>query len=121
MYSRYFSAFLFVMPAMATVVATTARTQAQTICAMRADLASNSGARWADLRAACDSDQMSYKQRNPIGFNWFANAGNGFSGFPYLLQRILPELAPEIWGRPEENFARFGLFADSDPARPLPS
>ena len=63
-----------------------------------------------DLRAACEADQTAYKQKDPVGFNWFANAGNGFSGFPYLLQRILPELAPEIWGRPEESFARFGLL-----------
>ena len=105
---------------LATLILPAGQGRAQTTCSMRADLASNPGARWADLRAACEADQAAYKQKDPVGFNWFANAGNGFSGFPYLLQRILPELAPEIWGRPEESFARFGLFRNSDPKRPLP-
>jgi hypothetical protein len=83
-------------------------------------LASKAGVRWTDLRAACEAEQAAYKRKDPLGFNWFINAGNGFSGFPHVLQRILPELAPEIWGRPEENFARFGLFTDDNPKRPLP-
>ena len=87
---------------------------------MRANLAANSGVSWADLRTACEADQAAYKRKEPVGFNWFINAGNGFAGFPYILQRILPDLAPEIWGRPDEHFARFGLFADSNLARPLP-
>src|SRR3954451_21868538 len=87
---------------------------------MRTDLAANAGIDWKGLRAACEAEQAAYKQSNPVGFSWFANAANGFSGFPYLLQRILPELAPEIWGRPEEGFARFGFFPDPDPRRPLP-
>jgi hypothetical protein len=72
------------------------------------------------VRAACEADRVVYAQKNSVGFNWFINAGNGFSGFPYLLQRVLPELAPEIRGRPEENFARFGLFVDDNAKRPLP-
>jgi hypothetical protein len=89
---------------------------------MRADLAANPGAAWPDIRAASAADQAAYVQREPRGFSWFANAANGFSGFPYILQRVLPDLAPEIWGRPEEKFARFGFFPDPDPdpKRPLP-
>jgi hypothetical protein len=117
---RYFSAALLVMLGLAAVFLTAGPSSAQTKCAMRADLASNQGVSWADLRAACEADQAAYKQKNPVGFNWFINAANGFSGVPYLLQRSLPELAPEIWGRPEENFARFGLLADRNPKRPLP-
>src|SRR3954468_7889923 len=91
--------------------ATTQRTTAQPhpaqpTCAMREDLASHAGLHWADLRSACEAEQTAYKEKNRVGFTWFANAANGFAGFPYLLQRVLPELAPEIWGRPEENFAR---------------
>jgi processive rubber oxygenase RoxA-like protein len=93
---------------------------AQTKCAMRGDLAANSNVQWSALRAACEADQAAYKQKDPVGFDWFANAGNGFTGVPYIFQRILPDLAPEIWGRPEEAFARFGLFPDPNPNRPLP-
>jgi hypothetical protein len=112
--------FLFVVPTLTIVSLTAGPSSAQTTCSVRSDLASNAGVRWADLRAACEADQAAYKQKDLVGFNWFINAGNGFSGFPYVLQRILPELAPEIWGRPEENFARFGLFTDDNPKRPLP-
>jgi hypothetical protein len=87
---------------------------------MRGDLAANPGVSWPALRAACEADQTAYKQKDPVGFNWFVNAGNGFAGVPYIFQRILPDLASEIWGRPEEGFARFGLFADPNPSRPLP-
>ncbi|MEI9806063.1 MAG: hypothetical protein WDN48_18905 [Pseudolabrys sp.] len=93
---------------------------AQMTCAMRDNLAANPNLRWADLRAACDDAQAAYKQKDPVGYNWFINAGNGFTGFPYIVQRILPDLAPEIWGRPEESFGRFGLIADPNPKRPLP-
>ena len=96
------------------------RSWAQATCGMRADLSANPGIGWPALRAACQAEQDAYWQNDPRGAGWFANAANGFSGFPYLLQRVLPDLAPEIWGRPEENFARFGFFPDRDPARPLP-
>ena len=93
---------------------------AVTRCADRGDLAAHPGADWAEIRAACEAEQQGYIAGDPMGFDWFANAGNGFAGFPYILQRVLPDLAPEIWGRPEDGFARFGLFADPDASRPLP-
>jgi hypothetical protein len=71
----------------------------------RADLAANPDVGWLALRAACEGDQLAYKKKDPLGFNWFVNAGNGFTGVPYIFQRILPDLAPEIWVRPEEGFA----------------
>jgi mono/diheme cytochrome c family protein len=88
---------------------------------MRESLATHPGLRWAELREACRAEHEAYKRGNPTGFTWFANAANGFAGVPYLLLRVLPELAPEIWGRPEDDFDRFGLFRDPDePKRPLP-
>src|SRR5262245_50882618 len=56
---------------------------AKTSCAMREDLAGNPGIAWADLRAACDAEQKAYEQQDPVGYHWFTNAGNGFTGFPY--------------------------------------
>lgn len=120
MTSRRVSTCVFVLLGVAMLSTTAQSSKAQVTCSMRADLASNASARWADVRAACEADRTAYKHKNPVGFNWFINAGNGFSGFPYVLQRVLPELAPEIWGRPEDNFARFGLFADDNAKRPLP-
>src|ERR1700683_1021851 len=87
---RYSGTVLPVMLGLAAVLLTAASSGAQTTCAMRADLTSNQGVSWADLRAACEADQAAYKQKNPVGFSWFINAGNGFTGVPYLLQRVLP-------------------------------
>ncbi|WP_407530469.1 hypothetical protein [Methylobacterium oryzisoli] len=93
---------------------------AQPVCSARRDIGANMLGTWTQIRSACEEDQRQYIASNPTGFSWFANAANGFAGFPYILQRVLPDLAPEIWGRPEEKFARFGYFEDPDPLRPLP-
>lgn len=90
-------------------------------CSARDDLSANMTISWTEIRAGCDAERTAYREQNPVGSSWFANAGNGFTGAPYLLQRVLPDLAPEIWGRNDENFGRFGFFPDpDDKSRPLP-
>lgn len=101
-------------------VGSTSQVGAQTTCSIRQDLSTSPDIAWAEVRSACEADQDAYRNGNRLGYSWFANAANGFAGFPYILQRILPDFAPEIWGRSEENFARFGFFPDPDPGRPLP-
>jgi mono/diheme cytochrome c family protein len=59
-----------------------------------------------------------YLKANASGYEWFANASDGYGGVPLILLRSLPDLAPEIWGKPEEQFARFGYIPD--PTAPLP-
>jgi hypothetical protein len=59
-----------------------------------------------------------YLKANADGYNWFANASDGDSGVPLILLRSLPDLAPDIWGKPEEQFSRFGFIPDPD--KPLP-
>ena len=59
-----------------------------------------------------------YLKENAVGYDWFANASDGYSGVPLILLRSLPDLAPDIWGKPEEQFSRFGFFPDPD--KPLP-
>ena len=59
-----------------------------------------------------------YLKDNAVGYAWFANASDGYAGVPLILLRALPELAPEIWGPPQEQFARFGYIGD--PGSPLP-
>lgn len=59
-----------------------------------------------------------YLKANTPAYEWFANAADGYGGVPLVLLRALPDLAPEIWGKPEEQFAKFGYIAN--PSGPLP-
>jgi hypothetical protein len=59
-----------------------------------------------------------YLKENASGYEWFANAADGYGGVPLILMRSLPDLAPEIWGQPDEQFARFGYLPN--PSGPLP-
>lgn len=59
-----------------------------------------------------------YLKANASGYEWFANAADGYGGVPLILLRSLPDLAPEIWGKPDEQFARFGYIPN--PSGPLP-
>ena len=59
-----------------------------------------------------------YLKANASGYEWFANAADGYGGVPLVLLRSLPDLAPEIWGKPDEQFARFGYIPN--PSGPLP-
>ena len=94
---------------------------AQAACGWRADPACHPGVSWPDLRSACAREADAYKASDPRGYSWFLNAGNGFVGVPFLLQAVLPDLAPEIGGPTDQRSAKFGLFMDPDqPARPLP-
>jgi mono/diheme cytochrome c family protein len=60
----------------------------------------------------------SYLEDHASDYEWFANASDGYGGVPLVLLRSLPDLAPEIWGKPEEQFARFGYIPN--PGGPLP-
>ena len=71
--------------------------------------------------AAVKAAHESYLKENASGYDWFANASDGYGGVPLILMRLLPDLAPEIWGKPEEKFSKFGLFPNPDqPDAPLP-
>src|SRR3954452_21579171 len=59
-----------------------------------------------------------YLKDNASGYDWFANASDGYGGVPLILLRTLPDLAPEIWGKPEEQFSRFGFISNAN--APLP-
>lgn len=63
------------------------------------------------------------------GWRWFAEASHGEqAGAPFVLLRLLPELAPDIWGNEEDRFSSFGFFdvpdemyrSDEASTRPLP-
>ena len=64
---------------------------------------------------------MSYLKDNASGYDWFANASDGYAGVPLILLRSLPDLAPDIWGKSEEQFASFGFIPNTEkPNSPLP-
>lgn len=94
-------------------------------CSLRDDLAgalkANPKLEWSAIRDACNKDIEAYRKSDMMGSTWLENAGNGFTGLPYVLLKVLPDLAPEIWGTPENFFATFGLFRDPyAPDRALP-
>ena len=76
---------------------------------------------WAEIQAATEKTHLDYLSANAEGYDWFANATDGFAGVPVILLRSFPDLAPEIWGTPDEKFSRFGLIpSPTEPDRPLP-
>ncbi len=76
---------------------------------------------WGETQAAIEKTHTEYLRTNAEGYDWFANASDGFAGVPVILLRSFPDLAPEIWGQPEEKFSRFGLIpSPTEPDRPLP-
>lgn len=76
---------------------------------------------WTESQAAMQKTHDNYLKQNADGYDWFANAADGYSGVPVILMRSFPDLAPEIWGKPEEKFSRFGLISSpTEPDRPLP-
>ncbi len=94
-------------------------------CDVRDDLAVNVKANpalsWHEIQQACQHEIEAFKASDQLGYTWYANAANGFAGTPLLILKSLPALAPEIWGSVDENFSKFGLFADPDtPDRVLP-
>jgi len=66
--------------------------------------------------------KASYIEKNQVAFDWFADfAFSETDGTPYIALRLLPVIAPELWGS-EDNFLDvIGLFNDSRQAGyPMP-
>lgn len=77
---------------------------------------------WSEIRRDRQETVDRHLRAASKGYRWFADAMHGEpAGTPFLVLKLLPELDPDIWGAPEENFARFGFIPDpADPGRPLP-
>ena len=77
---------------------------------------------WPAIRADREKSIARYLAAASGGYEWFSQAMHGEpAGTPFLLMRVLPELAPDIWGPPGERLARIGFIDDpKDPTRPLP-
>ncbi|NND00918.1 MAG: cytochrome C [Gammaproteobacteria bacterium] len=68
------------------------------------------------------SDKAEYIENHQSAFNWFADfAFSQNDGVPYIILRLLPEVAPEIWGSDENFLDVVGLFNDQRQAGyPMP-
>ena len=69
---------------------------------------------WSTDQAQRIAHKARYIQDNQIAFDWFADfAFSENDGTPYILLRLLPVIAPELWGS-ENNFLDVvGLFNDA--------
>jgi hypothetical protein len=76
---------------------------------------------WAHERAARQATFDSFLATNADAFKSFKNTALGNLGVPMIMMRVLPEIFPEIWGAPADNFAPVGFAADPyEPTRTLP-
>jgi len=68
---------------------------------------------WAMDQAQRIAQKTQYIQDNQIAFDWFADfAFSESDGSPFIALRLLPVIAPELWGS-EDNFLDvIGLFND---------
>src|SRR5438445_5040932 len=71
----------------------------------------------ADRQEAFDA----YLAANQDDFQSFKNAPLGNLGIPMVMLRLFPELFPEYWGGPNDDFAPVGFAKDPfEPTRVLP-
>lgn len=68
---------------------------------------------WPEHQAQRIAKKEQYLQDNQVAFDWFADfAFSESDGTPYIILRLLPVIAPELWGS-EDNFLDVvGLFND---------
>ncbi len=88
------------------------------------DALSNAGGRfnwWRTERAARQASYDKFVAENDAAVKSFKNTSLGFSGIPMVMLRLFPELFPQIWGAPADNFAPVGFAKDTyEPSRVLP-
>src|SRR5690348_15240555 len=76
---------------------------------------------WRLERTARDAKVAAYLVLNYDNWQSFKNAPVGSSGIPMIMMRLFPEILPDIWGAPADNFAQVGFAKDPyEPARVLP-
>src|SRR4051812_21394434 len=67
---------------------------------------------WSGVRDQRQAELDAYLDANQTDFGWFKDAPLGSTGIPMVMFRLFPDLFPEIWGAPGENFAKIGLGRD---------
>jgi cytochrome c5 len=76
---------------------------------------------WRIQRTIRQAEFDGFLLANATAFESFKNTALGNLGVPMIMLRLFPEIFPDIWGKPEENFAPVGFAADPyEPWRVLP-
>ncbi len=66
-------------------------------------------------------EKSAYLQSQQVAYDWFGNfAFSETDGIPYIALKLIPKLAPELWGSAENFLDAVGLFIDErQPAYPV--
>ncbi|UJP06490.1 MAG: cytochrome C [Nitrosomonas sp.] len=68
---------------------------------------------WSQAYVQRSQQKADYIQSHQVAYDWFGNfAFSETDGVPYLILKLLPELAPGLWGSGENFLDAVGLFAD---------
>ena len=79
-------------------------------------------ANWVVEQAQRQNAKAKYLDDHSLAFDWFKNFPfSQVDGIPMVILRLLPSVAPEIWGEPDAFGDSFGLFPrDERNSLPLP-
>ena len=68
---------------------------------------------WRNYQAQKQQQKIDYIQKHQAAYDWFADfAFSETDGVPYIILRLLPVIAPEIWGAKDNFLEVVGLFND---------
>jgi hypothetical protein len=68
---------------------------------------------WRGEKARRQKAIDDYLKKNKKGWTWFDYHPVAISGIPAIMQRVLPDVFPEIWGSKSGYMEKTGLFASS--------
>lgn len=68
---------------------------------------------WEQAQARKYQEKSNYIQSRQVAYDWFGNfAFSEIDGIPYIALKLLPKLAPQLWGSDENFLDAVGLFID---------
>ncbi|MDX8392446.1 MAG: c-type cytochrome [Mariprofundaceae bacterium] len=68
---------------------------------------------WGETQQRRSTAKSTYISKNQAAFDWFANfAFSETDGAPYIALKLLPVIAPELWGGEDNFLDAVGLFKD---------
>ena len=65
---------------------------------------------WRSEKAKRQKAVNDYLKKNKKGWTWFDYHPVAISGIPAIMQRVLPDVFPEIWGKKSNYMEKTGLF-----------